>query len=198
MVGASRVVENAPLAPRVTGPPTGVPPSCSAGQTGEISKWQSEASVGAQLCLLHASLNPARGSHQKGSAHVIHIEYEQDPGRQALTLSDTTRSPGKIAEEVERSGLTESWTVPLPGVPSARNTVPFTATVAPAFAGLGDTVWVMVARAGPTVSVVGADVLPVRGLPGAGLYVVVTAYVPGAPGAGKTPVKVGPFTGKVY
>lgn len=78
------------------------------------------------------------------------------------------------------------------------NTVPFTATVAPAFAGLGDTVSVMVARAGLIVSVVGADVLPVRGLPGAGLYVDVTVYVPGAPGAGKTSVKVELFTGKVY
>ncbi len=70
---------------------------------------------------------------------------------------------------MSRGGLTDSCTVPTPGVPSALNTVPFTAIVAPGPAGLGVTVSVMVARAGATVIVAGADVLPARLLPAAGL-----------------------------
>ncbi len=88
--------------------------------------------------------------------------------------------------------------MPVPGDPSALVTVPVTVTGAPEPAGLGATVSVIVLLAGPTVSVVGADVLPARVLPAAGLKVVVTVYVPGAPGAGNMSVKVDPVTGKVY
>ena len=68
--------------------------------------------------------------------------------------------------------------------------------MAPEPAGLGFTVSVMVAPAGLTVSVEGAEVLPAKELPGAGLNVDVTVYVPGTPGAGNTPVKAPPLTGK--
>ena len=103
-----------------------------------------------------------------------------------------------VQERYGQRGLTESWTVPAPGVPLALNTVPFTASVAPGPAGLGVTVSVMVARAGATVIVVGADVLPARLLPAAGLKVDATVYVPGVPGAGNMSVKVEPVTGNVY
>ena len=86
----------------------------------------------------------------------------------------------------------------MPGLPSAFVTVPDTVTGAPPPAGLGLTVSVTVALAGPTVRVLGADVLPARVLPGAGLKVVVTVYVPGTPGAGNMSEKVEPVTGKVY
>lgn len=54
-------------------------------------------------------------------------------------------------------------------------TLPEAVTVAPGPAGLGVTVSVMVARAGPTVMVVGADVPGFRGLPGAGVKEEVTS-----------------------
>ena len=88
--------------------------------------------------------------------------------------------------------------MPLTGDPSAFVTVPDTVTVAPGPAGLGVTVAVTVALGGPTLSVLGAEVLPARVLPGAGLKVVVTVYVPGTPGAGNMSEKVEPVTGKVY
>lgn len=86
----------------------------------------------------------------------------------------------------------------MPGDPSAFVTLPATVTVAPGPAGLGFTVSVTVALGGPTWSILGADVLPARVLPGAGLKVVVTVYVPGTPGAGNMSEKVDPVTGKVY
>ena len=72
-----------------------------------------------------------------------------------------------------------------------------TVTVLPAVAGLGFTVSVMVAAAALTVRVVGPDVLPASALPAEGVKVDATVYVPGAPGAGKTPLKLGPVTGNV-
>ena len=72
-------------------------------------------------------------------------------------------------EWYKQRGLTDSRTVPTPGVPLALNTVPFTATVAPGPAGLGVTISVMVARAGATVIAVGADMLPARLLLAAGI-----------------------------
>ena len=87
--------------------------------------------------------------------------------------------------------------MPAPALPSALVTVPLTVTVLPAVAGLGVTVWVMVAAAAPTVRVVGPDVLPASVLPAEGVKVDATVYVPGAPGAGKTPLKLGPVTGNV-
>ena len=88
--------------------------------------------------------------------------------------------------------------MPVPGLPSAFVTVPATVTVPLGAAGLGVAVSVTVALGGPTWSVLGADVLPARVLPAAGLKVVVTVYVPGTPGAGNMSEKVEPVTGKVY
>ena len=72
-----------------------------------------------------------------------------------------------------------------------------TVTVLPAVAGLGVTVWVMMAAGAPTVRVVGPDVLPASVLPAEGVKVDATVYVPGAPGAGNTSLKLGPVTGNV-
>lgn len=87
--------------------------------------------------------------------------------------------------------------MPAPALPSALVTVPLTVTVLPAVAGLGFTVSVMVAAAAATVREAGPDVLPVSVPPAAGVKVDVTVYVPGAPGAGKTSLKLGPLTGNV-
>ena len=72
-----------------------------------------------------------------------------------------------------------------------------TVTVLPAVAGLGFTVSVMVAAAAATVREAGPDELPANVLPAEGVKVDVTVYVPGALGAGKTSLKLGPLTGNV-
>ena len=117
---------------------------------------------------------------QQHSADSLHATQTQTAGRRS-TQHHIPFIEMDVQERYGQRGLTESWTVPAPGVPLALNTVPFTASVAPGPAGLGVTVSVMVARAGATVIVVGADV-----------------YVPGVPGAGNMSVKVEPLTGNVY